>query len=324
MCTAITLKTKDFYFGRTLDSEFSFVEQVTVTPRNFEFNFRSGIALKNHFAIIGMAYVQNDFPLYYDAMNEAGLAMAGLSFPNNAFYREEIEGKDNIANFELPLWILAQCKTVADARDLINNINVTNTAFSDNLQPTPLHWMIADSDSSIVVESTSDGIAVYDNPVGVMTNNPRFPMHLQRLNDFIHLTPNEPQNTFSDKVNLERYCKGLGAVGLPGDLTSPSRFVRVAFNKCNSVSGDSEEESVSQFFHILGTVEQVNGACYLGNGLYEKTVYTSCCNCTKGIYYYTTYSNRSITAVDMNKCNLDGNTLECFMLENKERIVYQN
>ncbi len=324
MCTAITLKTKDFYFGRTLDNGFSYVEQVTVTPRNFGLDFRSGITLKNHLSIIGMAYVQNDFPLYYDAMNEVGLVMAGLDFPNNAFYREEIEGKDNIANFELLLWILAQCKTVADARDFINNINITNTAFSDNLQPTPLHWMIADSNCSIVVEQTRDGVAIYDNPVGVMTNNPRFPMHLQRLNDFMHLTPKAPQNNFSNKVDLEHYCRGLGAVGLPGDLTSPSRFVRAAFNKCNSVSGDSEKESVGQFFHILGTVEQVKGACDLGNGLYNTTIYTSCCNATKGIYYYTTYSNRSITAVDINKCDLDGNTRECFPLEKEERITYQN
>ncbi len=324
MCTAITLKTKDFYFGRTLDSEFSFVEQVTVTPRNFRLDFKCGITLKNHLAIIGMAFVQNDFPLYYDVMNEAGLAMAGLSFPKNAYYRKPVEGKENIAYFELILWVLSQCKTVADARAILEKINITDTPFSEQLPVSPLHWMIADSEGSIVVESTRDGVAIYDNPIGVMTNNPQFSMHLQRLNDFMHLTPKEPQNNFSNKVNLERYSKGLGAVGLPGDLTSTSRFVRAAFNKCNSVSGDSEQESVGQFFHILGTVEQVKGACDLGNGLYNTTIYTSCCNATKGIYYYTTYSNRSITAVDINRCDLDSNTLQCFSLESKEKITYQN
>lgn len=324
MCTAITLKTKDFYFGRTLDNEFSYIEQVTVTPRNFGLDFKCGISLKNHLAIIGMAFVQNDFPLYYDAMNEAGLAMAGLSFPKNAYYRKPVEGKENIAYFELILWVLSQCKTVNDARTLFEKINITDTPFSEQLPTSPLHWMIADSNCSIVVESTRDGVAIYDNPIGVMTNNPQFFMHLQRLNDFMHLTPKEPQNNFSNKVNLERYSKGLGAVGLPGDLTSTSRFVRAAFNKCNSVSGDSEEESVGQFFHILGTVEQVKGACDLGNGLYNTTIYTSCCNATKGIYYYTTYTNRSITAIDMNKCNLESNTLQCFPLECKEKITYQN
>ena len=324
MCTAITLKTKDFYFGRTLDNGFSYVEQVTVTPRNFGLDFRSGITLKNHLSIIGMAYVQNDFPLYYDAMNEVGLAMAGLDFPNNAHYGKPIDQKQNIASFELILWVLAQCKTVNDARALFEKINITDVPFSDELPTSPLHWMIADSNCSIVVEQTLDGVAIYDNPVGIMTNNPRFPMHLQRLNDFMHLTPKAPQNNFSNKVDLEHYWKGLGAVGLPGDLTSPSRFVRAAFNKCNSVSGKSENESVGQFFHILGTVEQVKGACDLGNGLYNTTIYTSCCNATKGIYYYTTYSNRSITAVDINKCDLDGNTLECFPLEKEERITYQN
>lgn len=324
MCTAITLKTKDFYFGRTLDIETSYFEQVTVTPRNYALDFKCGITLKNHLAIIGMAYVQSDYPLYYDAVNESGLCMAGLNFPNNAYYRKPVEGKDNIAHFELISWILSQCKSVAEARLLLDKINITDTQFSEQLSCASLHWIIADNEACIVVESTRDGLSVYDNDVGVMANNPKFPMHMQKLNDYMHLTPNEPENTFSDKVKTEHYCNGLGAIGLPGDLSSPSRFVRAAFNRCNSVSGDSEEESVGQFFHVIGTVEQVKGACRLGDGLYKITIYTSCCNATKGIYYYTTYTNRSITAVDMHKCDLEGSVLVCYSLESKERITYQN
>lgn len=100
MCTAATYKTKDFYFGRTLDYEFSYGDEVTITPRNFEFKFREVDDIKSHYAIIGMAFVTEDYPLYYDAINEKGLAIAGLNFVGNAHYKEKQEGKDNVAQNE--------------------------------------------------------------------------------------------------------------------------------------------------------------------------------------------------------------------------------
>ena len=116
----------------------------------------------------------------------------------------------------------------------------------------------------------------------------------------------------------------MGAMGLPGDLSSQSRFVRVAFVKMNSVSGESEEESVSQFFHILGSVDQQRGCCELNQGEYEITLYTSCCNTTKGIYYYTTYDNHQISAVDMHQEDLDGNKPIRFPKLTGEKIYFQN
>lgn len=146
-----------------------------------------------------------------------------------------------------------------------------------------------------------DGLKIYDNPTGVMTNNPPFDQQMFLLNNYRGLSPRQPENRFSEKLPLECYSRGMGALGLPGDLSSASCFARVAFTKMNSVSGDSEEESVGQFFHILGSVEQQRGCCEVAEGKYEITIYTSCCNATKGIYYYTTYTNRQITAVDMHR-----------------------
>lgn len=254
MCTAATYKTNDFYFGRTLDYEFSYGDEVTVMPRNYPINFRAAGDLKKHYAIIGMAHIAGDYPLFYDAINEKGLGMAGLNFVGNAYYREEIAGKDNVAQFEFIPWILSRCATVREARRLLENINITNTPFSDKLPTAQLHWIIADRDGAITVESVKEGIKIYDNPVGVLTNNPPFNEQLFRLNDFMHLSPKSPENRFSDKLSLSTYSRGMGALGLPGDLSSQSRFVRVAFTKMNSVSGSSESESVSQFFHILGSV----------------------------------------------------------------------
>lgn len=324
MCTAATYKTKDHYFGRTLDYEFSYQEQVTVMPRNFPFTYRKVPAPGNHFSIIGMATVVNDYPLFYDATNEKGLSMAGLNFVGNACYHEEVEGKDNIAQFEFIPWILGQCTTVEEAKELLARINLVNTSFSEQFPVSSLHWMISDREKSITVESVKEGLKIYDNPVGVLTNNPPFDYQMFNLNNYMNLSREPAENTFSDKLNLQRYSRGMGAMGLPGDLSSASRFVKVAFTKMNSVSGDSESESISQFFHILGSVTQQRGCVHMGNEQYEITIYTSCCNTDKGIYYYTTYENSQISGVDMRKENLDADKLICYPLIKGQQVRMQN
>lgn len=324
MCTAATYKTKDFYFGRTLDYEFSYGDEVTITPRNYCFCFRNMGSMNRHYAMIGMAHVTEDFPLYYDAVNEEGLGMAGLNFVGNAYYGEKVRGRDNIAQFEFIPWILGQCATVKEARILLKRINLINTSFSDKLPVAELHWIIADRSEAITVEFMKDGMHVYDNPVGVLTNNPPFGDQMLQLNNYMALSPKAPQNHFCDKLPLHTYSRGMGALGLPGDLSSPSRFVRVAFVKMNSVSGTSETESVSQFFHILGSVDQQRGCCDLGDGKYEVTLYTSCCNTDKGIYYYNTYNNHQITAVDMFKEKLDSDSLIRYPAIAEEQFRMQN
>lgn len=324
MCTAATYKTKDFYFGRTLDYEFSYGDEVTVTPRNFPLVFRNTGEISSHYAIIGMAFVSDCYPLYYDAINEKGLGMAGLNFVGNAKYNKAKEGRDNIAQFEFIPWILSQCSNVGEAKTLLDKINLTDTPFSPQLPVAQLHWIIADRDGAITIEATESGLNIYDNPAGVLTNNPPFNEQMFMLNNFMNLSPKQPKNLFSSKLPLTTYSRGMGALGLPGDLSSQSRFVRVAFTKMNSLSGDSESESVSQFFHILGSVDQQRGCCEVEEGKYEITLYTSCCNADKGIYYYTTYDNHQITAVDMHREDLDGNSIVRYPLIKGEQIKMQN
>lgn len=324
MCTAATYKTKNFYFGRTLDYEFSYGEEVVIVPRNFILDFRSMNSVKSHYAIIGMAHVADNYPLFYDGLNEKGLAMAGLNFVGNAHYSDPVKDRDNIAQFEFIPWILGNCASVKEAKAWIEKINILNTPFNEKMPVAQLHWMISDKEESITVESVAEGIKVYENPVGVLTNNPPFPEQMFRLNDYMHLSAEQPENHFSKKLPLHTYSRGMGALGLPGDLSSQSRFVRVAFVKMNSVSDDSENESVSQFFHILGSVDQQRGCCDVGGGSYEFTIYTCCCNGDKGIYYYTTYDNHQITAVDMHRENLDGEVLICYPLIMGEQIRMQN
>lgn len=324
MCTAATYKTKDFYFGRTLDYEFSYGDEVTVTPRNYRFRFCNLGAMERHHAMIGMAHVAEDYPLYYEAMNEKGLGMAGLNFVGNARYAAKVQDMYNVATYEFIPWILGQCATVQEARGLLETVNLVGVPFNDDLPASQLHWLIADRSESITVESMEDGLKIYENPVGVLTNNPPFNEQMFELNNYMYLSPKEPKNNFSNQLPLYCYSRGMGAMGLPGDLSSQSRFIRAAFVKMNSISGESEEESVSQFFHILGSVEQPRGCCDLGDGKYEITLFTSCCNGDKGIYYYTTYDNHQITGIDMHREDLEGTQLIRYPLIQGEQIRMQN
>lgn len=324
MCTAATYKTKDHYFGRNLDLEFSYNETVTVTPRNYPFHFRKVGDLKSHYAMIGMAYVTDDYPLYYDATNEKGLSMAGLNFPGNADYKPEANGKDNVSPFEFIPWILGQCGNLVEARVLLARINLVQINYSEALPLSPLHWIISDKNGSITVESVKEGLKIYENPVGILTNNPTFDFHMMNLNNYMSLSIEAPENTFSRELDLKTYSRGMGALGLPGDLSSASRFVKAAFTKMNSLSGDSESESISQFFHILGSVDQQRGCVHMGEGKFEITIYTSCCNTDKGIYYYTTYENNQITGVDMYRENLEGCGLVSYPLVKGQQIHMQN
>jgi len=320
MCTAISFKTNAHYFGRNLDFEHGFGEKIIITPRNFPFEFRNGHIKNNHYAIIGMAVEAEGYPLYFDATNEVGLSMAGLNFPGNAHYFPPDENYDCVSPFELIPWFLCQCKAIVECRILCKNLRITNIPFNDQYTLTPLHWIIADRNECIVIESTRDGLNVYDDAYGVLTNNPPFPYHLYNISNYINVTAQEAVSRFAPDREIDIYSRGMGGIGLPGDLSSSSRFVRAAFTKLNSKCTFSEEASVVQFFHILNSVYQVNGCVEVGGQL-EKTIYTSCCNTDRGIYYYTTYENPQINAVHLHRADLSGNRLQSVELSRTPEII---
>lgn len=353
MCTAVTYSTKDTYFGRTFDWDVSYGEQIVFVPRNYSMHFRKMPTIDQHYALLGMAVVADHVPLFYDAINEKGLGMAGLNFPENTDYKEINEKMDNITPFEFIPWILGQCGSVKEARALLTKMNLVKISFSEQYPLSPLHWIIADQRESITVECVKEGLKVYNNSVGVLTNNPPFDMQMFYLSNFMQLQAAEPSCGFipaekiefcqeetggGEKFSLRPYSRGMGAMGLPGDWSSASRFVRAAFAKFNAAIPDhldeeSQEElegvSVSQFFHILGTVEQKRGCVLLEKGedeanIYEISIYTSCCNLTQGKYYYKTYDNSNIHCVDMYREDLGGKELVTYGLRREPEICYQN
>lgn len=323
MCTAISFKTKDHYFGRNLDLEFSYSEEVTITPRNFPFCFRKAKKISKHYAIIGMAIVVDNYPLYYDATNENGLSAAGLNFPGNAVYGTIVQIRDNVAPFELIPWILSQSKNVDEAKILLSKISIINEPYNSELPVTPLHWIIADKEQSVIVEATEAGLRVYSDPYGMLTNNPPFPFHLENIKNYLNVTASEASNRFAPQKNIIPYSRGMGGIGLPGDLSSASRYIRAAFTKLNSVCDLSENESVNQFFHILDSVAQTKGCAQVRNS-WEITQYSSCCNTDKGIYYYKTYNNSQLTAVSIRKENLNSESLIRYPLRTDANIFYEN
>ena len=324
MCTAVSCSFGHHYFGRTLDHTQSYGESVMVVPRNCCLPFRFAGPLLRQYAMIGIGHAAEGFPLYYDGVNEKGLAMAGLNFVGNARYGTPEEGHCNVAQFELLPWVLAQCATVREAAELLVRTHVTDTAFSPAYPPAELHWMLADGKDCAVLEWTAEGMQFYPNPVGVLTNNPPFPMQQFRLYDFMGLTNKMGENRFSEKLDLQAYSRGMGALGLPGDWSSQSRFVRAAFVKFHICGGETEEARVGQLFHLLGTVEVPRGCCEAENGAQMQTVYTACCNAERGIYYYTSGQNRQITAVDLHREDLNGGELLVYPLQIQQQIAFRN
>lgn len=325
MCTSIALNDGRFYFGRNLDLEYGFGEKTVITPRRYPFEFRRAGRMDSHYALIGMAAVQDGYPLYAEAANEKGLCIAGLNFPGNAYYpMEEAEDKANISPFELTAWLLGQCASVKEARALLERTQLVRINFSERLPLSPLHWHIADREESIVLESMRDGLRIYENPVGVLTNNPPFDFHLANLHQYLNLTTDYPVNRFSEKADLKPFGVGLGSFGLPGDFSPASRFVKTAFLKLNSVSDGGEEGAVSRFFHLLDAVAMPDGIVQTPDGKYEYTRYSSCIDAEKGVFYYKTYENSCLAAVDMRRERLDGDQLIQYELRRVQQIQFQN
>lgn len=307
MCTALGIKTKNFYFGRTFDWHCSYGEQVIFMPENFPFYYRHIPEEKQGYALIGTAVNGGNYPLYYDAVNEKGLCMAGLNFPNNYFGKNPDNSKINIASFEIIPYILRNCENISQAKHKLERMNITNDFFSDNMPKSNLHWIISDKSGSLTVEPAKDSLKIYDNPVNVLTNNPPFDKQMKNLKKYNFLSAFEDKN--SEIYNSKEYfCTGTGGIGLPGDNTSMSRFVRTVFNSQNAYKPNTDEESLAMFFKIMSKAECIKGCVKSCQGE-DYTVYISCCNANNGIYYIKTYGRHKINAFDMRREDLSGSDL---------------
>lgn len=323
MCTAVSFVDGGLFFGRSLDHTESYDEAVVIAPRHFPLPFRMGKAQASHYAIMGIGCVRDGYPLYYDAVNEAGLAVAGLNFTQSACYGAPEPGCDNVAQFELIPWILGQCGSVAQAKTLLAHTRLVKLDFSPQLGAARLHWLLADSRETVVAEWMADGLHLYSAPEGVLTNEPPFPQQRFHLRDYLGLSVENPENTFAPQLPLRPYSRGQGAMGLPGDLSSQSRFVRAAFVRAHAMAGQEELGQIHRFFRIMDTVQMPLGTCRTETGAWEYTVYTSCYDAAGGICYYTTAQSRRLTAVRLHREKLDGETLMGYPLCSRDQVAEQ-
>ena len=308
MCTAINVKLKDTYFGRNLDLDYFIDAKVIIVPRNYKIDFKKENSIYSHYAMMGVGIVIDNYPLFADVINEKGLSIAGLNFPFNAKYYEYDEHKKNLATYELVLYLLATCKNIKEVKRELKNINVLNEDFSPSVKLTPLHFLISDTETSIVLETTKEGMKIYDNKFNILTNNPPFDYQIDYLSNFNNLTNiSKDPKTISLSSQLF-YSNGSGGYGLPGDYSSASRFIKANFVKSYLVPSNEELENVRSFFSVLDSVYMPYGSIKTPIG-YEHTLYTTCYNSTRSILYYKTYENPNINEIILSKYDLDNSSL---------------
>ena len=304
MCTSLSIPTHDgrHLFGRTLDLDAHFGEVVTLTPRRYPFSFRDCYPLTRHYALLGMATTVDGYPLYAEAMNEKGVCMAGLRFAKSAVYAPApCEGRVNLAPWELIPYLLSTCATLYEVRNALEDISIWDKPFSDTVGTAPLHWHVVDADpdhGGLILEITSAGMRIYPDEAGVLANEPPYPDQLNRLSSL-------------------PYLRG-DAVGLPGDYSSPSRFLRAAtlrrwwMERGRTCTGEAEgggDFPLSQFFTVLGAVSPTAGAVMTPAGGCHRTLYTCCMDTGKGIYYYRTEGEAAVSSVSFEGLDLNGERL---------------
>lgn len=316
MCTAVSFRCRRHYFGRNLDVGGCYGEAVIITPRHYPLELRYEKSIDTHYAMIGMGIVVDNYPLYYDGANEKGLSIAGLNFPGNAYYFPKKEGKKNIAPFELIPYLLARCENVREAEQALLEINLVNCRFRKDIPLTPLHWIISDKNYSIVYECTKEGSHMYRNHFDVLTNNPPFPYHRENIHRYMGLHEGLEENRLSKDLELKNTSIGFGALGLPGDFSSASRFVKALYVKEKSKNITLEQGAVEQFFHILSSVAMPKGCILMENDQYEYTRYTNCYETDTGDLYYQTYHDPKIKKVSLRNKDLNHHKLVRIPIDN--------
>ncbi len=313
MCTGIrfTDAKGNMYFGRNLDWDTPYGEKVFVTQRGFTNDLHMDGKLATKYACIGMAIAVDGCPLYFDAANEKGLAIAGLNFPGYAKYEDEpIDGKTNIPAYDFPLYIASEFETVDEVEQALENIAII-------AKPVPgygialLHWIIGDKNRSIVVEYQEDGMHVYQDDLDVLTNQPTFPFHHENVRNYLNCSPEFHEPVMWREDSLTPYGSGSEMRGIPGDYYSPSRFVRVAYLNAHYPDVEGEAENVTRMFKTLGGASMVKGGAKVESGNFEYTIYTGGYSTATKTYYYSTYDEPAIKSFSLEEKGLEGGKLLC-------------
>ena len=332
-CTSIRLKAEDGAVIHARTAEFGGDElsfgNILLVPRGHEIagtapGGNAGLKWKAKYAMVGPTREKYVTPV--DGLNEKGLAVGTLYHPGYAEYTQVGPGDHarTIAPAEFALWLLTNFATVAEAKKALPEVTVGEVVFPAWGFVPPFHFIVHDLDGQCtVVEFTKGKMVVYDNPLGVMTNSPTFDWHVTNLRNYINLSATARTPIELDGMEFAQFGSGSGTLGLPGDFTPPSRFVRaVAFSR-SAMPGKTGEEAVQQAFHILSNFDIPRGSVRDKRGketLYDITQYTTAADTKNKRYYFHTNDNRRVRVIDLTKMDLDGKGLVFIPMKSKEDV----
>ncbi|AEB77446.1 linear amide C-N hydrolase [Clostridium botulinum] len=329
-CSSFSWFTKDnkHLLGRTYD-EFGDLRKnkIVVIPRNYKIN----LEINNYnnicygiYSFVGMAVLGLNTPIFTDGINEKGLMGALLYYPGFAHYNSKsIKNAININPGFFITYILSKCATINEVLIEINNINFINElVFGEEI---PVHYIFSDrSGESIIIEPDKRGISVYRNSMGVLTNSPSYFWQIQNLRNYLGITnvPRQPQTVVNYQIS--QFGEGTGGLGLPGDYTPVSRFVRLAFLKQFAVQGENEVEGITKMLRNFASVEIPEGIIKdLNKPNYVQTLCTSCMCSESLIYYFKLSCNSRINAINLEH-EKNNKQVKCFNLPLKEDILFLN
>ena len=331
-CTGITLKSEDgaFVYGRTLEFAQDLDSDLIIVPRGYTYtgstpSGKSGLTWKVKYAFTAMnASIKPN--LVADGLNEKGLAVGAFYFPGYAKFQtyEENFAKKTISPIEFPAWLLSKFATIDQVKKNINSCRVVDVILKEWSFVPPLHFFVIDKQGkSIVIEYMNNKVKIHDNPIGVITNAPAFDWHITNLNNFINMSCLGELPKKLGNLTLKPFGEGSGMLGLPGDFTPPSRFIRAAFLSKNVFVGKDALATVKQVFHVLNQFDIPKGTVCKSKdqkGMCGKTQWTSACDTNNIRYYVHTINNRTIRMIDLKKANLNAKeivTVPIFSVEEK-------
>mgnify|MGYP000611974321 CR=1 FL=1 len=307
MCTGIKITAHDssIIYARTLEFGREFTSDILMVPVEYTLTSITGARWKSRYSVIGANFFKEIH--YADGVNSAGLAGGLFYFPGYAHYQEPVSGKSRLAPWELLTWILTQYSTVQEVRAALLAITVNSIEYPGWQQVPPIHAIVHDSrGNSLVIEYVEGQLQMHDNPLGVFTNSPNFKWHLINLNNYTRLSSINSTPAQWGPLILTPAGQGSGLLGLPGDFTPPSRFVRAAFFSHAVTSAQNALQARDTAFHILNLFDIPAGVVQeqQNTGVFQDyTQWTSACDLKNKIFYWHTYQNRQIRSVSITDVN---------------------
>lgn len=312
-CTGITLKAKDGsrivartieWGGSNLNSQYVVVPRGYTQQSYIPGSTTGGMTFTARYGYIGLAVEQEQFVA--EVLNEAGLSAGLFYFPQYGKYEayDPKENASNIADLQLVSWILGSCKTVDEVKESIKKVHVIGI----DPRASTAHWRFADTTGrQIVLEIINEKPIFYENELGVLTNSPSFDWQMTNLNNYVNLIPGMAPSQQLDGVTLASFGNGSGFLGIPGDITPPSRFVRAAFYQATAPQQETGQQTVIQCFQILNNFDIPIGIEFAPNlppvDIPSATQWTSATDMTNRIIYYRTMYDNAIRSIDLRKIN---------------------